>query len=238
MNRLVISLLLLPMAATAQTWTQLETTGPSVRWTASAIHDPIGNRVVLFGGRGSSGDLNDVWALDLATEQWSELETSTEGPSARFSHNAVYDSQSHRMLIWSGRMLASSSTLLNDIWAFDLTTDQWTALPATTEAPITRYGIAAVFNPVAQSLVTFAGFTTEGRFDDTWRFNPDTDAWQDVTAASEQPGERCLHAAAYDVARRRISGLRSGPPPRRGGASFPLSPTTRSGTVCSPLAAS
>jgi hypothetical protein len=69
---------------------------------------------------------------------------------------------------------------------------------------VARYGTAAVFDPLDGSLVTFAGFTTQGRFDDTWRFDPTSRAWRDVTPASPQPGERCLHAAAHDTRRHRM----------------------------------
>ncbi len=189
----------------AQEWAQLDATGPSARRTAAAILDPVGDRILLFGGRGSSGDLGDVWAFDLEQDTWRQIAIEGDGPTPRFSHNAVYDPPGHRMLVWSGRSVdASGSTLLNDVWALDLETSRWTELTPTNQAPVERYGTAAVFDPVAGSLVTFAGFTTQGRFDDTWRFDPVARTWRDVTAASPQPGERCLHAAAYDPRQRRM----------------------------------
>ena len=196
---------LAPSATIGQTWTALDAPGPSARHTPAAIYDPLGERIVLFGGRGASGDLNDVWAFHLESDSWQQLQPSGTRPTPRFSHNALYDASGQRMLIWSGRSLdASGSTLLNDVWALDLNTHDWTLLAATTAAPIARYGTAAVFDPVAGHLVSFAGFTTQGRFDDTWRFDPERRTWQDVTAASTQPGERCLHAAAFDSQRRRM----------------------------------
>ena len=198
---------LLPAVLGAQTWTQLAATGPSPRRNAAAIYDPAAHRVVLFGGRSADGDHNDVWALDLVTETWSEITPDDDGPTPqpRFTHNAVYDAAAHRALIWSGRLLTpTSSVLLNDVWAFDLSSDRWQALEAATEPPIARYGTAAVFDPVAGQLVTFAGFTTAGRFDDTYRFDPDTGVWVDVSPASGQPGKRCLHVAAYDAPRHRM----------------------------------
>lgn len=205
-GRLTMALLLLATSfAFGQQWTQLDASGPSSRRNAAAIYDPVGDRMILFGGRGSSGDLGDVWAFDLADDSWERIQPDGEGPTPRFTHNAVYDATGHRMLIWSGRMVdGSGSTLLNDVWALDLATDQWTSMAATTEIPVARYGTAAVFDPLAGSLVTFAGFTTQGRFDDTWRFDPTDGAWRDVTPASPQPGERCLHAAAYDSRRHRM----------------------------------
>jgi hypothetical protein len=146
-----------------------------------------------------------VWTFDVATESCQSLPVEGAGPTARFSHNAVHDAHGGQLLIWSGRMLdASGSTLLNDVWAFDLVAHSWTNLVAASPAPVARYGTAAVFDPDTGTLVTFAGFTTQGRFDDTWRFDPLQRVWRDVTAASPQPGERCLHAAAYDGQRRHM----------------------------------
>ncbi|MDA0336584.1 MAG: hypothetical protein O2782_15590 [bacterium] len=196
---------LLPSALAGQVWTIAATTGPSARHTAAAIYDPVGERIVLFGGRSAAGDHNDVWAFDLHSHDWRQLQPGGAAPMPRFSHNAVYDALGQRMLVWSGRSLdAAGSTLHNDVWALDLRTQQWTQLLAASAAPIARYGTAAVYDPVARELVSFAGFTTQGRFDDTWRFDPAGRIWRDVTLASPQPGERCLHAAAYDSQRHRM----------------------------------
>ena len=133
-------------------------------------------------------------------QQWTQLDAS--GPSSRRNAAAIYDPMGDRMilmLIWSGRMVdGSGSTLLNDVWALDLATDQWTSM----EIPVARYGTAAIFDPLAGSLVTFAGVTTQGRFDDIWRFDPTDGAWRDVTPASRQPGERCLGTWSAGSARR------------------------------------
>ncbi len=133
-------------------------------------------------------------------QQWTQLDAS--GPSSRRNAAAIYDPMGDRMilmLIWSGRMVdGSGSTLLNDVWALDLATDQWTSM----EIPVARYGTAAIFDPLAGSLVTFAGVTTQGRFDDIWRFDPTDGPWRDVTPASRQPGERCLGTWSAGSARR------------------------------------
>jgi hypothetical protein len=60
--------------------------------------------------------------------------------------------------------------------------------------PNVRYGVGYTFDPVARDLVTFAGFTNQGRFDDVWRFNDQAVTWTDVSPGLG-PGERCLHAA-------------------------------------------
>ena len=66
------------------------------------------------------------------------------------------------MLVWSGRF---GGVFYNDVWALDLATDSWSKFALQNPRPNTRYGTAAVFDPVAGDLVTFAGFTDAGRFD-------------------------------------------------------------------------
>ena len=197
MTRTALVLLLFARGVCAQTWTQLKPTGesPPLRTNAAAIYDPVGHRLVVFGGLISGGQINDVWALDLAENAWIKLAPSSgPNPTPRWSHNAVYDPNAHQMLVWSGRR---GGTFYNDVWAFDLEQHTWRELTTAEPRPNLRYGTAAVFDPVAGQLVNFAGFTDEGRFDDTWRFDPATSIWSDISGAT-RPGARCLHTASYD----------------------------------------
>jgi len=184
---------------------------PPARELSTSIYDPASHRMLVFGGAGASGNLNDVWAFDLTSHVWSNL-TPAAGPmpGPRLTPVAVYDAAGGRMLVWSGR---NGATFFNDVWAFDLTSATWTELVAVGPEPNPRYGTASVFDPVAQDLVTFAGFTNAGRFEDTWRLGTGAVAWTEVSMAAT-PGRRCLHSASYDIANRRMivyGGQSSGP---------------------------
>ena len=95
------------MRGDAQSWTQLTPTTaitPTPRYNASGIYDEIGNNFVIFGGRNSSGNLNEVWSFNLDTLVWVNITpTDTNQPAKRFAHTAVYDRPSRRMIIWSGQ---------------------------------------------------------------------------------------------------------------------------------------
>ena len=192
----LVLLLLLAGGAAALEWVQLHPEGdpPVARSNAAAVYDPAGHRVVLFGGLRAGGDLNDVWELGLAPLAWRKITPdSGPAPDTRWSHNAVYDPAGRRMLVWSGRHLGD---FFNDVWAFDLDGNTWSRFSPETR-PASRYGTAAVFDLRRGRLVSFAGFTDLGRFDDTWAFDPAASVWTEIST-DPRPLARCLHTAAYD----------------------------------------
>lgn len=189
-----------------QEWVEIVPEGdvPTRRMNTSAIYEPLGHRMVIFAGSGPNGDLDDMWSLDLRQHRWSRIEPATDVlPPARATHNAIYDPVGHRMLIWSGQERTRQRAFFNDVWSFDLATNTWTELQPPDPIPLNRYGTAAIYDPRARDLVTFAGFTDNGRFDDTWRFDLDGERWTDVSPA-QGPHERCLHSASYDELNHRM----------------------------------
>jgi hypothetical protein len=197
----------------AQNWLQLTPASgnaPAPRSNAAAIYDSLNHRLVIFGGKSASGNLNDVWAFDLRNNNWSELTpASGPAPAPRFTANGVYNPAAQQMIIWSGQ----GAGFFNDVWAFDLNSKSWSQFTPPDPNPNTRYGVASIFDPRAKELVAFAGFTDAGRFDDTWRFNLANATWQEISLASH-PERRCLHSASYDAFKHRMiiyGGQTSGP---------------------------
>ncbi len=197
-SSILITIALTIQSLFAQNWVEIIPDSgemPLPRTNAVAIYDSAAHRMVVFGGRSASGDLNDIWEFDLTTNSWQAL-MPTDGPTPtpRRTAGSAYDPANHQMLIWMGQ----GSGLYNDVWAFDLSQETWTEFSPPDPKPNTRYGVAGIFDPLAGEVVNFAGFTSNGRFDDTWRFNPAIPEWRDVTPASGSPLRRCLHSASYD----------------------------------------
>jgi hypothetical protein len=212
--RLVLTVftILVSLAATApvsaQTWVDITPASgpmPPARWLASAVFDSQERRMVIFGGdTASSARLNDVWAFDLDTHTWTDLTPSMgSAPAVRRTPVSIYDPVAHEMVTWSGQ--GAGGTFLNDVWSFDLTANTWTQHTPTGGPPAIRYGAAGVRDPLTGDLVTFAGFTFMGRFDDVWRFDNAASTWTDVSAPpASSPLERCLHSASYDAQNHRM----------------------------------
>lgn len=197
----------------AQNWLQLTPASgnmPAPRSNAAVIYDSLNHRLVIFGGKSASGNLNDVWAFDLRNNSWSELTiTSGSAPAPRFTANGVYYPSAQQMIIWSGQ----GAAFFNDVWAFDLGTKSWSQFNPPDPKPNARYGVASIFDPQAKEMVAFAGFTDAGRFDDTWRFNIENSTWKKISLVTH-PEKRCLHSASYDALRQRMiiyGGQTSGP---------------------------
>jgi len=170
------------------TWTQLSPTGGPApgQYGASAVYDPVSNRMVVFGGMGFVGascqvTTNAVWVLTNAngnsgTPAWINLiaEGAAGSPPARFFHTAVYDTSDNRMIVFAG---AVANDYLNDVWALANATGlgrtpTWTQLSPSGGLPATRSGHGAVFDTATKRMTIFAGNHYNGvdypTLNDTW----------------------------------------------------------------------
>lgn len=168
---------------------------PPVRTNHSMVYDAQQDRLIVFGGLGNSGFLNDIWAFSLKDRTWANLTPKDSSvPAPRWTPTAIYDAKKNRMVIYSGQ----GAGFFNDTWGFDLEKNMWTELK-TEKKPAPRYGTVLAYDSKRHSAVTFAGFTSEGgRFDDTWSFPLESDSWQDLGPEGTRPRRRCLHMGAYD----------------------------------------
>jgi hypothetical protein len=186
-------------------WTHLAPTSapPCTREAHSAIYDPLRERMVLFGGWSpDSGNLNDVWALSLAgTPAWTQLTPTGPSPGVRYSHSAIYDPVSDRMVVFGGY----GSGLLNDVWALSLSdTPAWTRLTPTGTPPIARCEHSAIYDPVRDCMVVFGG-RGPGCLDDVWSLSlSGAPAWTKLTPTGTLPSARYGHSAIHDTARDRM----------------------------------
>ena len=188
-------------------WTKLAPTGTplSARRGHSAIYDPGHDRMVVFGGQGSSSYLNDVWALSLAGQPaWTKLLPTGTPPVTRYEQSAIYDPVRDRMVVFGGY----NGSSLNDVWVLSLAdTPAWTALTTTGSKPSGREGMAAIYDPVRDRVVVFGGLvdTSPHFVNEVWALSlAGAPEWTALAPAGIPPIGRYQHSAIYDQERDRL----------------------------------
>jgi hypothetical protein len=182
-------------------WTRLAPQGslPAARHGHAAIYDPVRDRMVVFGGAGSQGALDDVWELSLAgTPTWTQLAPGGTPPAARSRHVAIHDPARDRMVIFGGSDA--------EAWELSLTgTPLWTRLEPQGTPPATYYAAAAVHDPVADRLVVFGGAEGGTASRRVWALTLGAwPAWSEIAPGGAAPPERSHQAAIYDPQRDRM----------------------------------
>jgi hypothetical protein len=141
-------------------WSELSPSGtsPGARMGHTAIYDPAGDRMVVFGG--GYPVLNDTWALDLAgAGSWRLLipgsSTDPNLPPQRLYHTAVYDAVRNRMLVDGGDGGGGPG---NDTWALSLgPSPAWSPVVVADSPAPGRTQHSAILDPVGQRLVVYGG---------------------------------------------------------------------------------
>ncbi|MCG3179400.1 MAG: hypothetical protein BIFFINMI_01735 [Phycisphaerae bacterium] len=98
---------------------------PGGRILPSMAADSDAGKIVLFGGDDLTGVLGDTWVYDCKTRTWSAAQPKVS-PPARASAAMVYVPSQKVVLLAGG--YAGGWRGLSDVWAFSVTTGQWTRL--------------------------------------------------------------------------------------------------------------
>lgn len=146
------------------------TNAPGSRYSSATWIDNSGN-LWLFGGNGkattaTNGYLNDLWKYDVTTNEWVWISGSnainqvgtygTKGvPTASTVPGGRYDAitwvdNSGNLWLHGGNGLATTASggLLNDLWKFDVLTNQWTWISGSNTINQTcTYGIKGTSGP-------------------------------------------------------------------------------------------
>jgi hypothetical protein len=186
-----------------QLWEQLSPAGapPPPRSTHSAIYDPAGDRMIVYGGDNGTAGMSDVWALTLSgVPTWSQIPAT--GPGTRYEHLAVHDPVRDRMLVFGGIEPADF-----DVWALSLTgPPAWTRFtPLGSPHPV-RVSGAAVYDPILDRMVVFGGREILPATSNVTRALSlsDTRTWSATLPVGATPTVRYEHTAIYDPVRHRM----------------------------------
>ncbi len=151
-----------------ETWTATSpSTSPSARAYAGVTFDLVNNTMLLFGGVGPSGYLNDTWELHggnaTTPVRWTQ-DVRSVAPSPRANATLVWDEVARYAILLGGN---GPSGILGGMWVF--LRGNWSAVaPAST--PDSRTGAVAVFDPADYTWVLFGGLRPTGPVGGTWEW--------------------------------------------------------------------
>ena len=119
-------------------------------------------------------------------------------PPTPDQHVGVFDTQHNQMVVYGG------FGLVTDTWSLDLAGMIWSQVAAS-NPPSQRWGANAIYDPIADRLVMFGGYT-EGRYADDLMILPldGSPAWTQVPRANPWPPARLFGSGIYDPVRYRM----------------------------------
>jgi len=153
---------------------------PTGRSGHGLAYDPIGKRVLLFGG-GTADPSDALWALDTHSMRWEELTPPVSGraanwPTARRGHGFVFDEE-RRVLVLAGG--SSSDAALADIWELDGGGTTWRRIAdggdGVTGWPLIRSGDAMAYAP---GLGIYAAAATRLTDEALWQWDTVARVWK------------------------------------------------------------
>lgn len=199
------------------TWSKVDGAGPPARLFADAVIDADGDRMIVFGGTADffGPFLNDTWALDLATDTWTELHGGGKSaPEPRIRPELVIDAERGRLVLFAGHDDGAVGNR-NDVWTFNLQSAIWTRRSAGDEqdptapaaafcefppnfvvtdldAPERREAHSMLGWAGGDAAVVFGGKTDCGIIDDLWTLSLADLSWTEQIEATV--GESCIRA--------------------------------------------
>jgi N-acetylneuraminic acid mutarotase len=185
-------------------WTKLRPAGvlPPGRFGHSLVYDPAGRKTILFGGVTATTNqpANDLWAYSSEANTWTRLNPAGGSPPARTYPSMVYDPVTGQAILFGGW---TGSSTFDDTWAYEPSTSKWHKL-STTGRPHARWGSSMVYDSASGKLILFGGlfgsYDGSNRLNDTWEFDPATNAWKNLAPTGDLPPARGYASMVYDSA--------------------------------------
>jgi cysteine-rich repeat protein len=185
-------------------WTDVTpaSTNPDPRANSAMTYDPVRDRIVLHGGKGSVA-YNDTWEWNGSA--WADRTPASGNPAARLDHALAYDPVGGKVVMHGG--FIDGVNVTNETWEWNGTS--W----STSSVGPTRYGHAMAHDVTRGRIVLFGGNDLNGNRSETYERVGTT--WSDVSPVSPGLQPIARHALAYDASRGNIvmfggEGIRNG----------------------------
>lgn len=146
------------------------------------------NKIILFGGIDDTEQyLNDTWIYEIDNNLWRKIDygsgiEGTDYPNARMGHAMAYTGYNNLIILFGGTYDNGSTTLYDDTWIFDSTTETWDKLEYDPEYEAGRNypeGRTSTLAYTGQNKVVLfgGGSENEAALGETWIFYPTMNEW-------------------------------------------------------------
>lgn len=160
--------------------------------------------MVVWSGRKIDADgsefFSGVWALDIATSQWSLLHPSGDSSNRRYGTAAVYDQMSHALVNFAG---FTDAGRFDDTWALDLNAGVWEEL-APEAGPGGRKFSASMYDEANDPFVVLGGDTGTEKAGSVWALNLADDSWEKLSQSGQGPTPRDGALVVYVAPEQRL----------------------------------
>ena len=186
-----------------ETWSEIQTQGekPGIRYGHGVTLDTKNNRLIISHGFARDGRHQDTWALDLSTNQWTEITPAGDKPLNRCLHDIAYAPNANVVYLFGGCSSGFGPCPQGDLWSLDLQTNQWTLANPQGETPSARENPAIVVDSKTGNLILFGGRADTAQ-NDLWVFDAKAKTWKQIDAPG--PSARKSHDAVFDESNRRM----------------------------------
>jgi len=155
---------------------------------AMVLHD---DRLIVFGGAGLEGNMNDVECVDIVNDVKLPVPSSDTAPCPRTIHNVARNDQA--LYVWGGGAQGSEAVSCTDTFSLDLVTLKWNKLTTSGTPPSPRHG--HVLCCTDEMLYVHGGMSGEDFYNDMYSLDLSSGTWSKIELNSPHPSPRAAHIA-------------------------------------------
>ncbi len=168
---------------------------PPGRWYAAAAYDPLDHDILLFGGAGAAGALNDTWTFNGTA--WNEVVTSGSPPAMSYPILTYDSTDGYVLLAGGGYPNCGKQICLNETWEYS--SGSWSEFTPPGASPSVGEW-AWTFDGASGTVVAFGGptvYSLSPNIGLTWTYVGGT--WSNRSPSSPPP-PRADASMVYDGA--------------------------------------
>jgi len=171
---------------------QIDVTG--TRPCGRAFHAALwvdDTKMVIFGGLGKQGSLDDSFEYDAKESQWGVLfQSGAVRPAPRYGHTMTETTKAGVVLVYGG----AGAGFFDDLFLFDTRTGCWDAIQPHGTIPAPRAFHSAVSLQSASKMFVFGGQNGSTNLADLHEYHIESNTWSFVHSTGVQPSPRWSHS--------------------------------------------